>query len=183
MRRRGVLYRSLVVLAGILALVALPATSSATLAPTPGPYMGWNTYYQVGSETPGSNNITESTIKSVAGSLVSTGLAKAGYTIVWLDFGWASGARDSNNSLILDATQWPNGLSALTSHLHGPVERELISDPLAQDSAARESEDRPRQRQPGNSIRLHLNVSLPTVSSSGPEDSDTNVERHQDAAG
>jgi len=50
MRGRGVLYRSLVVLVGILALVALPATSSATLAPTPGPYMGWNTYYQVGSE-------------------------------------------------------------------------------------------------------------------------------------
>ena len=76
-------------------------------------------YYQVGSETPGSNNITESTIKSVAQSLVSTGLAKAGYTIVWLDFGWASGARDGNGSLTVDTTQWPDGLSALTSYLHG----------------------------------------------------------------
>ncbi len=82
----------------MLALAALPATANATLARTPVPYMGWNTYYQVGSETPGSNNITESTIKSVAQSLVSTGLAKAGYTIVWLDFGWASGARDGNGS-------------------------------------------------------------------------------------
>jgi alpha-galactosidase len=129
MRRRGVLYRSVVVLAGLLAVVALPATANATvalpatanatLAPTPVPYMGWNTYYQVGSETPGSNNITESTIKSVAQSLVSTGLAKAGYTIVWLDFGWASGARDGNGSLIVDTTQWPDGLFALTSYLHG----------------------------------------------------------------
>jgi alpha-galactosidase len=102
-----------------LALVALAATANATLAPTPVPYMGWNTYYQVGSETPGSNNITEATIKSVAQSLVSTGLAKAGYTIVWLDFGWASGARDGNGSLIVDTTQWPGGLSALTSYLHG----------------------------------------------------------------
>lgn len=47
------------------------------------------------------------------------------------------------------------------------AERELISDPLAEDSPLRGSpKDRPRQRQPGNSIRLHLNVSLPTVSSS-----------------
>jgi len=55
----------------------------------------------------------------VAQSLVSTGLAKAGYTIVWLDFGWASGARDGNGSLTVDTTQWPDGLSALTSYLHG----------------------------------------------------------------
>lgn len=120
MRRQGFLYRSVVVLAAALALVALlPSTANATLARTPVPYMGWNTYYQVGSETPGSNNITESTIESVAQSLVSTGLAKAGYNIVWLDFGWASGARDANGSLIVDTTQWPTGLSALTSYLHG----------------------------------------------------------------
>ena len=119
MRSRWVLYRSAVLLGGMLALMALPASANATLATTPVPYMGWNTYYQVGSETPGSNNINESTIKSVAQSLVSTGLAKAGYNIVWLDFGWASGARDSNGNLIVDTTQWPDGLSALTSYLHG----------------------------------------------------------------
>ena len=66
MRSRWVLYRSAVLLGGILALMALPASANATLATTPVPYMGWNTYYQVGSETPGSNNINESTIKSVA---------------------------------------------------------------------------------------------------------------------
>ena len=119
MRSRWVLYRSAVLLGGILALMALPASANATLATTPVPYMGWNTYYQVGSETPGSNNINESTIKSVAQSLVSTGLAKAGYNIVWLDFGWASGARDSNGNLIVDTTQWPDGLSVMTSYLHG----------------------------------------------------------------
>jgi alpha-galactosidase len=119
MRSRWVLYRSAVLLGGILALMALPASANATLATTPVPYMGWNTYYQVGSETPGSNNINESTIKSVAQSLVSTGLAKAGYNIVWLDFGWASRARDSNGNLIVDTTLWPDGLSAMTSYLHG----------------------------------------------------------------
>ena len=99
--------------------MALPASANATLAKTPVPYMGWNTYYQVGSETPGSNNINESTIKSVAQSLVSTGLAKAGYNIVWLDFGWASGARDSSGNLTVDPTQWPDGLAGLTAYLHG----------------------------------------------------------------
>ena len=28
--------------------MALPASADATLATTPVPYMGWNTYYQVG---------------------------------------------------------------------------------------------------------------------------------------
>ncbi len=116
MRRQGFLYRSMVVSAAAFTLVALrPAAADATLARTPVPYMGWNTYYQVGSETSG---ITESTIKSVAQSLVSTGLAKAGYNIVWLDYGWASGARDASGNLSVDLTQWPSGLSALTSYLH-----------------------------------------------------------------
>jgi alpha-galactosidase len=74
--------------------------------------MGWNTYYGVGGV------FNEDTIKSVASSLVSGGLAQAGYRIVWLDFGWASGARDSNGNLIVDPTQWPDGMSGLTSWLH-----------------------------------------------------------------
>ena len=91
-------------------IFALPVSANAQLAPTPTPYMGWNTYYQVGSEKPGVNNITESTIKSVASSLTSTGLAQAGYKIVWLDFGWATGARDASGNLIIDSTQWPDGM-------------------------------------------------------------------------
>jgi alpha-galactosidase len=88
-----------------------PVTSSAAiLAPTP--YMGWNTYYGVGG------NFNETTIKSVASSLISTGLAQAGYRIVWLDFGWASGARDGNGNLIVNSSQWPDGMSGLTAWLH-----------------------------------------------------------------
>src|SRR5947209_3969595 len=74
--------------------------------------MGWNTYYGVGG------GFNESTIKSVASSLTSSGLAQAGYKIVWLDFGWASGARDSNGNLTVDSTQWPDGMTGLTSWLH-----------------------------------------------------------------
>ncbi len=74
--------------------------------------MGWNTYYGVGGV------FDQRTIMSVADSLIRRGLARAGYRIVWLDFGWASGKRDRSGQLIVDRTQWPNGLSWLTGWLH-----------------------------------------------------------------
>jgi alpha-galactosidase len=74
--------------------------------------MGWNTYYGVGGV------FDEATVKSVASSLLSSGLAQAGYRIVWLDFGWASGARDANGQLVVDSSQWPDGMSGLTAWLH-----------------------------------------------------------------
>lgn len=76
------------------------------------PYMGWNTYYGVGGR------FDERTILSVADSLIGRGLASAGYRIVWLDFGWASGGRDHHGDLIVDRHQWPHGLSWLTGWLH-----------------------------------------------------------------
>ena len=106
-----------------LLLVALCCLTAclATAAPSAGaappvlaatPYMGWNTYYGVGGV------FDEQTIISVAESLIDRGLARAGYRIVWLDFGWASGARDANGNLIVDPAQWPNGLPWLTGWLH-----------------------------------------------------------------
>lgn len=76
------------------------------------PYMGWNTYYGVGGI------FDQRTILSVARSLIRRGLARAGYRIVWLDFGWASGQRDDTGTLIADPRQWPDGLSWLTGWLH-----------------------------------------------------------------
>jgi hypothetical protein len=84
---------------------------TAMLAATP--YMGWNTYYGVGGI------FDENTILSVANGLIGRGLAKAGYRIVWLDFGWASGKRDGAGDLIIDPQQWPHGLAWLTAWLHG----------------------------------------------------------------
>jgi alpha-galactosidase len=74
--------------------------------------MGWNTYYGVGGI------FNEHTIMSVAESLLSRGLAQAGYRIVWLDFGWASGKRDSHGELLVNPKQWPHGLSWLSGWLH-----------------------------------------------------------------
>jgi hypothetical protein len=76
------------------------------------PYLGWNTYYGVGGI------FDEPTIISVAQALIDQGLARAGYRIVWLDFGWASGKRDSHGALVVDRKQWPHGLAWLTAWLH-----------------------------------------------------------------
>jgi alpha-galactosidase len=76
------------------------------------PYMGWNTYYGVGGV------FDEQTIMSIAEALIDRGLARAGYRIVWLDFGWAPGARDADGELTIDSGQWPHGLRWLTDQLH-----------------------------------------------------------------
>ncbi len=76
------------------------------------PYMGWNTYYGVGGV------FDERTIVDVADALVDRGLAAAGYRIVWLDYGWASGERDHDGELAIDPRQWPHGLDGLTAALH-----------------------------------------------------------------
>lgn len=76
------------------------------------PYMGWNTYYGIGG------TFDEQTIVSVAQELLDRGLASAGYRIVWLDYGWPSGARGANGELIVAEDQWPHGLRWLTDLLH-----------------------------------------------------------------
>jgi alpha-galactosidase len=93
-------------------LGAAAGSAQASLASDPAPYMGWNPYY---ADLGGSD---ESTFESVAQSLISTGLQKAGYRVFWLDFGWASGARDSSGQLTVSPTQWPTGMSGFTSWLH-----------------------------------------------------------------
>ncbi len=84
--------------------------ASPVLAATP--YMGWNTYYGVGGV------FNQQTITSVAESLLHRGLARAGYRIVWLDFGWAGGQRDATGQLVVNPAQWPKGLPWLTGWLH-----------------------------------------------------------------
>ncbi|MEU8225596.1 NPCBM/NEW2 domain-containing protein [Kribbella sp. NPDC048915] len=92
--------------------VAAQATASApVLSPTP--YQGWNTYYGLGGD------FTEDTIKSVADSLVSRGLAKAGYDIVWLDGGWqADQSRSAAGDLVPNPAKFPNGLKPLVDYIH-----------------------------------------------------------------
>ncbi|TMM07115.1 MAG: hypothetical protein E6G05_03310 [Actinobacteria bacterium] len=104
--RRGLV----TVVVGVFAAALWAGPAAAQLASTP--YMGWNTYYGLGRA------LSESTIESVANSLISSGLAQAGYRIVWLDAGWATGARDSSGQLIVDPSLWPDGMVGLTNWLH-----------------------------------------------------------------
>jgi alpha-galactosidase len=89
-----------------------PIGDSTESVPAAVPYMGWNTYYGVGGI------FDQRTILSVARALLDRGLARAGYRIVWLDFGWASGKRDADGQLVVDPRQWPQGLRWLTDWLH-----------------------------------------------------------------
>lgn len=87
------------------------AAAGQVLSPTP--YQGWNTYYGLGGE------FTEESVKQVADALVSRGLAKAGYDIVWLDGGWQDPQpRTAAGDLQADRTRFPNGLKPLVDYIH-----------------------------------------------------------------
>ena len=118
MKRLSALLGGLI--AAALVTASLATAASASAAPTtqaevisPTPYMGWNTYYGLGGD------FTEATIRSVADSLVSRGLAKAGYDIVWLDGGWQAGvSRSEAGDLQPNPAKFPNGLKPLVDYIH-----------------------------------------------------------------
>jgi alpha-galactosidase len=80
------------------------------LAPTP--YMGWDTYFTFGG------HYDEASVLAQASQLVTLGLARAGYRYVWLDVGWWQGTRGPAGEITVNPTQWPHGMSWLTSTLH-----------------------------------------------------------------
>jgi alpha-galactosidase len=87
-----------------------PAYYDSGLARTP--YMGWNSYFGVGAAS-------EENVTAVAGFLVSSGLAKAGYDIVWIDGGWnAKPPRDGDGRLVPDPARFPSGFTRLVDSLH-----------------------------------------------------------------
>jgi alpha-galactosidase len=100
-------------LAGALTTTGAVAAQATAPVLSPTPYMGWNTYYGLGGD------FTEDTIKSVADSLVSRGLAKAGYDIVWLDGGWqADQSRSDAGDLVPNPAKFPHGLKPLVDYIH-----------------------------------------------------------------
>lgn len=124
MRRFAAAAAALLVSLGATIAFAAPAASAApartvtrasaaqpALAATP--YQGWNTYFGLGG------GYTEAQVLSVADYLVSSGLSKAGYNIVWLDGGWqASTPRGANGQLQGDATRFPDGMAAVAAAIH-----------------------------------------------------------------
>ncbi|WP_200211017.1 NPCBM/NEW2 domain-containing protein [Micromonospora coerulea] len=87
--------------------------SAAQQLLSPTPYQGWNTYFGLGG------NFSEESVKGVADALVSRGLARAGYDIVWLDGGWQDPEpRTAAGDLQADRTRFPNGLKPLVDYIH-----------------------------------------------------------------
>jgi alpha-galactosidase len=76
------------------------------------PPMGWNSWNNFGC------NPSESLLKGVADTFVSSGMAAVGYQYVNIDDCWMSG-RDSSGNLVADASKFPSGIKALADYVHG----------------------------------------------------------------
>ncbi|MDN4599159.1 NPCBM/NEW2 domain-containing protein [Leifsonia virtsii] len=108
------------VTASALPASAAPDTAAPAKAATPSqdvlsatPYAGWNTYFGLGGD------YTAAQVLDVADHLKSSGLAKAGYDIVWLDGGWQSSTpRGADGLLQGDPARFPDGMAALAAAIH-----------------------------------------------------------------
>jgi alpha-galactosidase len=100
--------------AGVLATAALApgvaAAKTQTLAATP--YMGWDTYFAFGAR------YNESTVLEQASNLITSGLQKDGYKLIWLDVGWWQGKRNSAGQITVNPQEWPHGMAWLARTLH-----------------------------------------------------------------
>ncbi|XVF50349.1 hypothetical protein PTKIN_Ptkin04bG0090100 [Pterospermum kingtungense] len=76
------------------------------------PPMGWNSWNHFGCD------IKEKLIVETADAMVSSGLAKVGYTYINLDDCWGAPSRDSNGNLVPDTSKFPSGIKALAYYLH-----------------------------------------------------------------
>ncbi len=79
------------------------------LAPTPP--MGWNSWNAF------ELNINSKIVKAVADSMVSKGLASAGYQYIVIDDGWQI-SRDKTGRIIADSTRFPEGIKYLADYVH-----------------------------------------------------------------
>ncbi|WFE41224.1 RICIN domain-containing protein [Micromonospora sp. WMMD998] len=91
------------------------ATEAAAVAPEPvvsRPPMGWASWNTFAAK------INYNVIKAQVDSLVSSGLAAAGYEYVNIDEGWWQGTRDAAGNITVDTAEWPGGMSAIADYIH-----------------------------------------------------------------
>ena len=75
------------------------------------PPMGWNSWNAFAL------NINSKIVKAVADSMVSKGLAAAGYQYIVIDDGWQID-RDKDGKIIADSTRFPEGIKYLADYVH-----------------------------------------------------------------
>ena len=88
-----------------------PVRATGTAATPP---MGWNDWNATGC----SDAFDESFVLAQADTLVTSGLAAAGYRDVDLDDCWAAPARDGAGRLVPDPVRFPHGIAALAAAVH-----------------------------------------------------------------
>ena len=76
------------------------------------PPMGWNSWNTFGCSP------SESLVKGVADTFVSSGMAAVGYQYVNIDDCWMNG-RDASGNLQWDTSKFPDGIPALATYVHG----------------------------------------------------------------
>ncbi len=86
-----------------------PTSGAGGLAATPP--MGWNSWNTFGC------NVTESLIKGIADTFVSSGMKDAGYQYVNIDDCWMNG-RDASGKIQVNASTFPSGMAALADYVH-----------------------------------------------------------------
>lgn len=101
----------LVLVAAVSAAAHAAVTSNQIAVPPPA--MGWASWNSFAS------SFDASTIKAQVDAFVAAGMPAAGYRYINIDEGWWQGARDSAGNIVVDSAQWPDGMSAIVSYIHG----------------------------------------------------------------
>jgi alpha-galactosidase len=96
------------------------------------PPMGWNSWNKFGC------NVSESLIREVADSMVSTGMKDAGYQYIVIDDCWQV-ARDKNGTIVPDPERFKGGMKALADYIHSKG----LKFGVYSDAGARTCEGRP----------------------------------------
>lgn len=81
------------------------------------PVMGWNSWNN-SCGTP-----TQTCIEANAASMSSNGMLAAGYTYISLDDQWQTTARNADGSIAYNATEFPAGIAAVATYVHGLGEK------------------------------------------------------------
>ncbi|MFG1885667.1 glycoside hydrolase family 27 protein [Micromonospora sp. NPDC049102] len=76
------------------------------------PQMGWNDWNSFGC------NVNESLIRQTADTLVSSGMAAAGYRYVNIDDCWSTKQRNGSGDLVADPQKFPSGMKTLADYVH-----------------------------------------------------------------
>lgn len=77
------------------------------------PPMGWSSWYGFTS------NINETLFRDTANGMISSGLADAGYSHIWISDGWAVGRDAKSGHVLEDRNIFPSGIKNLSAYIRG----------------------------------------------------------------